>query len=168
MKRQSSAWWIRASIFVGVIAVAATLALAGTSFAWNERDAGSRGHGFSNRSLKGYYGFNSSFSMFVATAPNQPLVPALPFASMGRIFFDGEGGCTVSSIGNVNGQSIPSTSSSCTYSVNPDGTGTSAAVFPGTPIADPIPLAFVITDGGDEFRAVLTQFIVGTFTARRQ
>jgi hypothetical protein len=166
MKRQSSAWWIRASIFVGVIAVAAVLA--GTSFAWNERDAGSRGHGFSARSLKGSYGFNSSFSMFVATGPNQPVVPALPFASMGRIFFDGEGGCTVSSIGNVNGQSIPSTSSSCAYSINPDGTGTSVAVFPGTPIADPIPIAFVITDGGDELRAVFTQFIVGTFTARRQ
>ena len=82
--------------------------------------------------------------------------------------FDGNGGCLVSSIGNVNGQSIPSTSSSCSYSVNADGTGVSEAVFPGTPIADPIPIAFVITDGGDEFRAVVTKFIVGTFTARRQ
>jgi hypothetical protein len=168
MKRHSSAWWIRAGLFMGVFAVA--VVIAGTSFAWNERDAGggARGHGFSLRSLKGYYGFNSSFSLFVAAGPNQPVVPALPFASMGRIFFDGEGGCRVSSIGNVNGQSTPSTSSSCSYSVNPDGTGTSVAVFPGTPIADPIPIAFVITDGGDEFRAVLTQFIVGTFTARRQ
>jgi hypothetical protein len=154
--------------FVGVVGLAAVIA--GTSFAWNEHDGGGggRGHGFSTRTLKGYYGFNSSFSMFVATGPNQPLVPALPFASMGRIFFDGEGGCKVSSIGNVNGQSIPSTSSSCSYTVNPDGTGTSVAVFPGTPIADPIPLAFVITDGGDEFRALVTQFIVGTVTARRQ
>jgi hypothetical protein len=168
MKRHTSAWWIRAGFFVGVVGLAA--AIAGTSFAWNERDAGggSHGHGFSDRSLKGYYGFNSSFSMFVASGPNQPLVPALPFASMGRIFFDGEGGCKVSSIGNVNGQSTPSTSSSCRYNVNPDGTGTSEAVFPGTPIADPIPIAFVITDGGDEFRAVVTRFIVGTFTARRQ
>jgi hypothetical protein len=144
--------------------------MARTSFAWNDRDDGSRGggHGFSNRSVKGFYGFNSSFSLLVASGPNQPVDPALPFASMGRIFFDGDGGCQVSSIGNVNGQSIPSTSSSCTYSVNPDGTGTSAAVFPGTPIADPIPIAFVLTDGGAELHAVVTQFIVGTFTARRQ
>src|SRR6478609_969353 len=166
MKRQASAWWIRAGVFVGVMALVAVMA--SSSFAWNEHDDGSRGHGFSKRSLKGAYGFNSSFSMFVASGPNQPLVPPLPFASMGRIVFDGEGGCTVSSIGNANGQSIPSTSSSCTYTVNPDGTGTSDAVFPGTPIADPIPIAFVITDGGDEFRAVVTRFIVGTFTARRQ
>jgi hypothetical protein len=144
--------------------------VAGRSFAWNERDEGSHGsgNGFSNRSIKGFYGFNSSYSAFVATGPNQPVVPALPFATMGRIFFDGEGGCTVSSIGNVNGQSIPSTSSSCSYSVNPDGTGTSEAVFPGTPIADPIPIAFVITDGGNELRVLVTKFIVGTFTARRQ
>ena len=99
--------------------------------------------------------------MLVATGPNQPVVPALPFAGMGRIFFDGQGGCMVSSIGNLNGQSIPTTSSSCVYSVSPDGTGTSEATFPGTPIADPIPIAFVITDGGDEFRALLTKFIVG-------
>jgi hypothetical protein len=168
MKRQASGWWVRAGIFLGVVAAAAVIA--GRSFAWGDRDDGNRsgGHGFSNRSLKGAYGFNSSFAMLVATGPNQPVVPALPFASMGRITYDGEGGCVVSSIGNVNGQSIPSTSSSCVYNVKPDGTGTSEAVFPGTPIADPIPIAFVITDGGDEFRAVVTKFIVGTFTARRQ
>jgi hypothetical protein len=167
MRRRTNAWWIKVAVFVGPIAVAAVVA--STSLAWSERDDGSRGgHGFSARTLKGSYGFNSSFSMFVATGPNQPLVPALPFASMGRIVFDGQGGCLVSSIGNANGQSIPSTSSSCSYIVNPDGTGTSEAVFPGTPIADPIPIAFVITDGGDEFRAVVTKFIVGTFTARRQ
>ena len=165
MKRYVSARWVRASIIVGVIALGAVMA--GTSFGWIDRDDDGR-HGFSNRSLKGHYGFNSSYGQLVATGPNQPVVPALPFAGMGRIFFDGEGSCLVSSIGNINGQSVPSTSSSCVYSVNPDGTGTSEAVFPGTPIADPIPIAFVITDGGQEFRAVLTKFIVGTFTARRQ
>lgn len=168
MRRRTSVWWIKAGVFAGITIAAAVIA--GRSFAWNEHDDDRRsgGHGFSTRTLKGSYGFNSSFSMFVASGPNQPLSPALPFASMGRISFDGAGGCSVSSIGNVNGQSIPSTSSSCSYTVNPDGTGTSDAVFPGTPIADPIPIAFVITDGGDEFHAVVTKFIVGTFTARRQ
>ena len=168
MKRHTRAWWIRAGVMVGGVGLA--VGIASTSFAWSGHDDGDRGdgRGFSNRSLKGYYGFNSSYAALVATGPNQPVVPAPPFASMGRLFFDGQGGCTVSSVGNVNGQAIPSTSSSCTYSVNPDGTGTSEAVFPGTPIADPIPLAFVITDGGNELRAVVTKFIVGTLTARRQ
>ena len=167
MKRHTGARWIRFGVLVGVTAL--VVVLAGTSFAWNERDDGSRrGNSFSNRSIKGYYGYNSSYSVLVATGPNQPVVPALPFAGMGRIFFDGQGGCTVSSIGNLNGQSVPATSSSCVYTVNPDGTGTSEATFPGTPIADPIPIAFVITDGGDELRVLLTKFIVGTFTARRQ
>ena len=167
MKRHTSAWWIRAGVFIGVTALAAVLA--GTSFAWNERDDGSRrGNAFSNRSLKGYYGYNSSYGVLVATGPNQPVVPALPFTGMGRIFFDGEGGCAVSAIGNLNGQSIPSTSSSCSYTVNPDGTGTSEATFPGTPIAEPIPIAFVITEGGNEIRATQTKFIVGPFTGRRQ
>lgn len=163
MKRHSRAWWIKGGVCAGVIALAAVMA--GRSFG-NEHD--DRGRGFSLRTLKGYYGFNSSFANLVSTGPNQPVVPPLPFASMGRIYYDGAGGCTVSSIGNLNGQSIPSTSTSCSYIVNPDGTGVSEAVFPGTPIADPIPIAFVITDGGDEFRAVVTKFIVGTFTARRQ
>jgi hypothetical protein len=167
MKRHTSAWWIRAGVFIGVTALAAVWA--SSSFAWSERDDGSRrGNGFSNRSLKGYYGYNSSFGLLVATGTNQPVVPALPFTGMGRIFFDGEGGCTVSAVGNLNGQSVPSTSSRCVYTVNPDGTGTSEATFPGTPIAEPIPIAFVITDGGDEIRATQTKFIVGTFTGRRQ
>jgi hypothetical protein len=157
-------------VFVGVAALAAALTM-GTSFAGNgSDDDGSRGggQGFNNRSVKGFWGFNSSFAQLVATGPNQPVVPALPFSSMGRIFFDGQGGCSVSSIGNVNGQAIPSTSSSCVYNINRDGTGTSEAVFPGTPIADPIPIAFVITDGGNELRILATKFIVGTLTARRQ
>jgi len=149
--------------------MALAVVLAGTSFAWNDRDEGSRaGSGFSNRSLKGFYGYNSSYGLLVATGPNQPVVPPLPFTGMGRIYFDGQGGCKVSATGNLNGQSLPSTSSSCAYTVNPDGTGTSEATFPGTPIAEPIPIAFVITDGGDELRALQTRFIVGTFTARRQ
>jgi hypothetical protein len=167
MKRHTNAWRVRSGVFVGVMALAAVLA--GTSFAWSDHDDGNRpGNGFSNRSLKGYYGYNSSYGLLVATGANQPVVPALPFTGMGRIYFDGQGACKVSAIGNLNGQSVPSTSSSCVYSVNPDGTGTSEATFPGTPIADPIPIAFVITDGGAEIRAAQTKFIVGTFTARRQ
>jgi hypothetical protein len=168
MKRQTNVWWIRAGLLCGVVLLAGVMA--GTSLAWNDGSDAHHGGGpgFSNRSIKGSYGFNSSYAVLVATGPNQPAVPPLPFAGMGRITFDGDGGCTVSSIGNVNGQAIPSTSTSCTYTVNPDGSATSEAVFPGTPIADPIPIAFVITDATNELRATFTKFIVGTFTARRQ
>ena len=168
MKRQGIRWSVLGLMLGCVVATAAVLA--GTSAARDD-GGGERwgGHlGFDKRSIKGAYGYNSSLGWLVATGPNQPVVPPLPFAGMGRIVFDGQGGCEVSSIGNVNGQSVPSTASSCRYDVNPDGTGTAEAVFPGAPIADPIPIAFVITDQGQELRALNTRFIVGTFTARRQ
>jgi hypothetical protein len=122
------------------------------------------GHGFSNRTIEGFWGYNSSFGMFLP-----PYVPErLPFVGMGRIHFDGNGGCSVAALGNLDGQTIASTSTSCTYAVNADGTGTSEAVFPGTPIAGPVPVAFVIVDHGREIRFMNTRFIVATFTARRQ
>jgi hypothetical protein len=128
-----------------VLALVAAAVLAGTSAARDD-DRWSGHRGFDKRSIKGAYGYNSSLGWLVATGPNQPVSPPVPFAGMGRIVFDGQGGCEVTSIGNLNGQSVPSTASSCRYDVNPDGTGTAEAVFPGAPIADPIPIAFVITD----------------------
>ena len=86
MKRRTSLQWFRVGVFIGVLAVVAVMA--GISLAWaEERDDGNvgGGDGFSNHSLKGYYGFNSSYGALVASGPNQPVVPALPFASMGRI-----------------------------------------------------------------------------------
>jgi hypothetical protein len=172
MKRQGIRWSVLAAMLG--CALVAVAVLAGTSAARDDRDDGAGGdrwgghRGFDKRSIKGAYGYNSSFSLLVATGPNQPVVPPLPFTGMGRMVFDGQGGCTVSAVGNLNGESIPSTASSCRYDVNPDGTGTAEAVFPGTPIQGPIPIAFVITDQGDELRVLNTKFIVGTFTARRQ
>jgi hypothetical protein len=155
MKRKAISWLVASLTVVGVGAV--TVAARATNDDDNDR-------GFSNHSIKGAWGFNSSFGMFVP-----PTVPErVPFVGMGRIVFDGNGGCVVSSLGNLDGQTIPSTSSSCSYKVNPDGTGTSEAVFPGTPIAGPIPVAFVIVDHGREMRFMNTKYIVATFTARRQ
>ncbi len=161
MKRQFK------GLAVGAVA-ALTLGLlaARSSSAVEEPDGHERGQGgvFSRRSIKGSWGYNSSFAMLLP-----PVVPqALPFAGMGRISFDGDGGCEVWALGNLNGTTIPSQSSSCRYEVNPDGTGTSEATFPGTPIADPVPVSFVIVDNGREIRFLNTKFFVGTFTARRQ
>jgi hypothetical protein len=168
MKRQGIRWSVLALVFGCAVAAAAVLSSRSLAREDGGGDRWGGQRGFDERSIKGAYGYNSSLGWLVATGPNQPVVPPLPFAGMGRIVFDGQGGCTVTAIGNVNGQSVPSTASSCSYDVNPDGTGTAVAVFPGAPIVDPIPIAFVITDQGQELRVLNTQFIVGTFTARRQ
>jgi hypothetical protein len=148
----------------GAIAVVTTLGSLALAEQGDEDHRGGGRRDFSNWSIKGHWGYNSSFGQLLPPTVPEPL----PFVGMGRIYFDGRGGCEVSALGNLNGQTIPSTSSSCTYSVNPDGTGTSDAVFPGTPISGPIPVAFVIVDGGREIRFMNTKYIVGTFTARRQ
>ena len=74
----------------------------------------------------------------------------------------------MSAVANINGDSIRLDSSSCTYALNPDGTGTSEAFFPVAPVPAALPVAFVIVDRGQEIRFMNTRFIVGTFTAKRQ
>ena len=125
---------------------------------------GSETHGFSNRSVKGSWGFNSSFANFLPPGG----APALPSAGMGRIVFDGQGGCAVDSFANINGQTQEMKSASCSYNVRPDGIGTAEAIFPGGPVPDPLPVAFVIVDHEQELRFLNTKILVATFTARRQ
>jgi hypothetical protein len=74
----------------------------------------------------------------------------------------------VTSVANFNGNVAKLTSSSCTYSVDPSGMGNAEAVFPGAPVPGPIDVSFVIVDRGREVRFLNTNFILGTFTARRQ
>ena len=135
---------------------------------------------FSKRTIKGYWGYNTTFGLLVSGAPEPPreegVLPregtvrptAQPTTAMGRIYFDGRGGCEVRSVVNINGASRTIESTSCGYQVSPDGTGTAEAVFPDAPIRDPLPVSFVIVDGARELRFVNTRFIVGAFTARRQ
>jgi len=119
---------------------------------------------FSNRTVKGHYGFNSSLGWLLPPAAPQ----AVPAAGMGRITFDGDGSCQVTSVANFNGNVVHLASSSCTYSVGPDGMGTAEAVFPGAPVPGPVDVALVVVDRGREIRFLNTTFILGTFTARRQ
>lgn len=72
---------------------------------------------------------------------------------------------------NINGTIIgPNTSDTCTYSVNPDGTGTGVAEFSvsGVPFDEPSTVAFVIVDHNREIRFINTNSIVAGFTAKRQ
>jgi hypothetical protein len=127
-------------------------------------DGHDEGHGFSNRTIKGDWGFVTSLGMLVPPAVPQ----AVPTTGLGRVHFDGNGNCQVTTFANINGETQRFDSSSCTYAVNPDGTGTSDAFLPGAPVPGPINVAFVIVDRGQEIRLMNTRFIVGTFTARRQ
>jgi hypothetical protein len=119
---------------------------------------------FNNRSIKGSWGFNSPVGYVVPPGAPQPV----PFVGLGRISFDGEGGCAVENVVNFSGQTTRFKSASCHYSVSPDGMGSAEANFPGAPVPGPVPLSFIIVDGGRELRAIDTNFIVTSFSAVRQ
>jgi hypothetical protein len=155
----------RRIVFFGPVLLAVAAAAAGLMLT-TKRSAASDtddDKGFSDASVRGHWGFGTSFGELVS-GPPQPL----PTTAVGRIFFDGAGGCKVQSVTNVNGVTSKLDSSQCTYHVDPDGFGTSEATFPGSPFTDPVPVAFVITDHGREIRFVVEKFIVGTFVAKRQ
>lgn len=122
-------------------------------------------HAFSERSIKGRWGFSGDFGMIVPPSVPQPV----PTAGLGTVVFDGNGGCVVTTTINVNGTTRgPLTSNTCTYSVNPDGTGKSVAEFSGAPFNGPATVAFVIVDHNREIRFLNTNSVVAGFTARRQ
>lgn len=114
---------------------------------------------YSAKSLSGSWGFTSSGTALPPYAPS-----TLPVAVVGLLTFDGRGGCTVSETINAGGQSFSQTSSSCTYTVQPDGTGTLLAQTPG----GASPIAFVITDNRRELRLIRTDQAVASGVARRQ
>ena len=153
-------WLVAAGLLValGLLAAVSAQSTAAAAEGGNDRT-------FSVRSIKGSYGFSTNgFGMVLP-----PSVPApIPAADVGRIVFDGNGGCSINLTANFNGQVMNAQSATCTYTVNADGTGTNIATFPGTPLSDPIPIVFVIVDEGREIRLLTTGSIVSTLTARRQ
>jgi hypothetical protein len=149
----------------GVIGIALALAVVvGVRSSAAQDDGASAGQKFDNRTIKGFWGFNAPVGYVVPPATPQPV----PFVGLGRIFFDGEGGCSVQNVVNFSGQTFRFKSSTCHYSVTPDGFGTSEADFPDAPVPGPVPLSFIIVDHGRELRAIDTNFIVTSFSALRQ
>jgi hypothetical protein len=102
------------------------------------------GDHFSVASLNGSYGFSGSgtigFGRFAA-------------AVVGTTSYDGAGGCSVTARLNATGILIPLTTATCSYTVDPDGTGTLNVVLnEGLTFIS----SFVILDGGKEQHFVLT------------
>ena len=97
---------------------------------------------FSNQSLRGAYGFTSSGTLF-----------GDPGIAVGRTTFDGQGLCTLVIRVNIAaaGGTEPIDATSCTYEVQPDGTGTLPVVIPGL---GTFTLAFVIVDHGQEVHTI--------------
>jgi hypothetical protein len=116
---------------------------------------------FTVQSLRGNWGFSGSGTI------SPPTVPQITWgAVVGILTFDGSGGCSMSNTANIGGTTTAQTSQTCTYTVNPDGTGSIVAQFPGDP--GPLPLSFVLVDGGDELHLIRTDIAVATGVAKRQ
>jgi hypothetical protein len=93
---------------------------------------------FSNRSLQGAYGVIAS-----GTLDGQSAI------AVARYTFDGTGNCSLVATVNIAaaGGQGPITATSCTYAVQPDGTGTLSVDLPSLGLFN---LAFVIVKNGTE------------------
>ena len=123
---------------VGTLAAAALFALA--LVAVPAAQASDRG--CSNASLSGSY----------ADQDTGTIIGVGPFAGVNVDTFDGRGKLTISGVSSVNGSVSPGTSTG-TYQVNPDCTGTYTVKDSS---GDQFDAFFVIADNGNELRIVIT------------
>ncbi len=111
--------------------------------------------------LNGCYG-----STITGTLLPNPGPFAGPVAGVVLQNYDGRGGFTQIDTVTIGGVLVASgRSSSGTYTVNPDCTGTKTINFPGQP---PLQLTFVLDDSGKEIRAVVTNPAVATTSIGRK
>lgn len=129
-------------IYVAVVVLAALLACVGTSHASGR---------FTLRSLRGVYGFSGSGTLFGGT---------VQAAVVGLNSFDGAGGCRITARLNAGGMVTSLTSATCSYTVNPDGTGSTTVTFNEPPFG-PFRSDFVIVDQAKELRFVLSDLFGG-------
>ncbi len=117
---------------------------------------------FSNSSLRGAYGFLASGTLNGNAA-----------IAVGRYTFHGDGICTQSQTVNVSGVTPggvgPIVATSCTYAVQPDGTGTITLEVPGF---GTFHLAFVIVDKKKELQLITLDVgpggVIATLQAKKQ
>jgi hypothetical protein len=117
---------------------------------------------FTNLSLKGQWGFSDQILVVPPAVPEPS-----PAVSVGILDLDGQGNCSGSDRLNLNGTDIgPRSFDTCTYSVNPDGTGSITVTVEDDP--NPVSVFFVIVDKKREFRYILSGVLVGEGVAKRQ
>ena len=136
-----------------LVLVVALLAYVGTSQAAN---------GFSNRSLKGTYGLSGSGTLAGG---------AVQAAIVGLNSFDRAGGCRITARINALATVTPVRSTSCSYTVNPDGTGFISVSFDNPMFAGPFRSDIVIVDNAQEIDFMLSDDSGGTVAvgvAKRQ
>lgn len=121
--------------------------------------AQAQGGEFSAESIRGQWGFSAHGTIVPPAAP-----ASVPAVAMGIMTFDRDGGCSIADTININGFAASRTSFSCTFSVNPDGTGSLVANFAGDP--GPTPLAFVIVNHKSEIRFIRTDLGVAAGVAK--
>jgi hypothetical protein len=140
-------------VYVTLLMLAGMLASVSTSQAVSS---------FSLRSLRGTYGFSGSGTLAGG------MVQA---AVVGVNSFDGAGGCRITARLNAGGMVHSLTSATCSYTVNPNGTGTTTVTFHEPPFVGPFISDFVIVDAKKELRFVLSDPSGGTVAsgvAKRQ
>lgn len=116
---------------------------------------------FGNDDLDDSWGLSASGTI---TAEGLQFPPGTPLIAVGRVAFDGGGGCTVIDQLNIGGIILPDPTSfrtttgdgSCTYTVNSDGTGFMSMTFgPSQPLPGTIDITFVLVDD-DALRFITT------------
>ena len=146
----------RVGVLIGLVALVLMAACAGDD---DDRV-------FTDKSIEGRWAFSAQGTILPPALP-----AATPAVAVGILDFDGSGGCSITDTTNLGGTKIgPQTSETCTYSVNPDGTGTFSVAFPGPDGAPgpPAPISFVIVDKNREIRTIRTDFGVASGVAKRQ
>jgi hypothetical protein len=116
---------------------------------------------FGNDDLDDSWGLSASGTI---TAEGLPFPLGTPLFAVGRVTFDGAGGCTAIDQVNIGGTILPAPASfrttagdgSCTYTVNADGTGFMSVTFgPSQPLPGTIDITFVLVDD-DVLRFITT------------
>ncbi len=119
---------------------------------------------FTEQTIRGTWGWTGDGKLIIDSDTGQ----AMHTVGLGIVYFDGYGRCEVTSSVNINGTPQgPITSTSCVYSVNPDGTGQSVATFSDPPFEGDAPVTFVIVDKRKEIRFIQNNQFVVTFVAKR-
>jgi hypothetical protein len=120
--------------------------------------------GFTGERIQGTWAFSATG---VFPTPSSPPTPT-PFALVGLLTFEGNDQCSMTFTINAGGQSWDSVSDTCTFRVNPDGSGAIEATFvPGQVFFPPLRLFFVIVNA-DEILAIRTDNVVASGVLHRQ